>query len=263
MHVFELTQLGNWLEGIADVDESRELEALLRLLVSCIDDAAISLALFEAAHSAPFEHRDQAQWETERQQEAHIRSRLESELPAGLSVEERWAADRRMDELARIEAKRERWRAGEIPSSYTHRLPFIHARTFLYALDSLQKSLGLIAKKPTAPAGVAIALASFETEFPTLRHVRDSAHHVEDRVQGRQFGKPISLQPVENAFISAPAGGALIIDALLNNRYGGTLWDGSYGEVEVSPKSAAVATEIVQKVLDSFSWRGSPSHSPS
>jgi hypothetical protein len=261
LRVFELTQAGRWLDGISDPAASHELQSLLHLLESCITDAAISLALFEATSHVPFPSHDPAKWERERAQESEIRARLESELPTDLPMDERWKARSRIDEAARVEAKRARWEAGEMPSSYSHRLPFIHAKTFLYALDSLQKSLAILAKKPDAPAAVGAALVEFQHAFPHLRDLRDSAHHVEDRVQGRRFGKPISLQPIDNSLINA-AGGALVIDALINNRFGGTLGDGSYGEVEVSAQSAAVATAIVQAVLDSFSWSGHPSHSP-
>lgn len=167
----------------------RSAAALLRLLTSCIDDAAISLSLFENATGATTPEFSHEKWDAERQQESEIRLRLENEVPLGLSVEQRWEAINRIHDLARIEAKQARWRAGEIPSSYLHRLPFIHAKSFLYALDSLKKSLALIAEKPNAPEGVAVALIAFGDAFPQLTDLRNSAHHVEDRVQGRPEGR--------------------------------------------------------------------------
>jgi hypothetical protein len=66
-----------------------------------------------------------------------------------------------------------------------------------------------------------------------------------------------------NEAINAPQGGVLVIDQLMNDRYGGTLGDGSYGEVEVSLKSAAVVQQAVQAAVDAWTWKGSPRMTPS
>lgn len=260
MHVFELHKPGVWLDGIDDADEQREVEMLLHLLATCVDDAAVSLWLFETAQDAS-RREPVPDWEEERRRESMIAATLESELPLDLSFQDRWAAMDRIREEARVRARREAWASGIAPRSYMHRLPFIHAKSCLYALDTLQMALRLLAKKPNAPVGVGDYLQSFESSFPELRAVRNSAHHIEDRIQGKSYDKPIALLPVENAMISAP-GGALVVDSLTDNRFGGTLADGSFGEVEVSQQSVAAAARIVQGVLDAYSWCGPSQHLP-
>jgi hypothetical protein len=119
---------------------------------------------------------------------------------------------------------------------------------------------------PGLPASVAQAQADFEDRFPTLVAVRDSAHHPEDRVRGVRGGRgeetPIVAQPILSDVIHAPSGGVIVLDMLINNRYGGTLADGTFGEVEISVATVAGAQQVIQKVLDAFSWRGPRQHKP-
>ena len=257
MYIFELTKPGVWLDGFADTDEQREVESLLHLLTTCVNDAAVSLWLFESAQGAQAAAEDPAaKWEADRERESRIQATLERELPANLSPEDRFAASVRVRDEARIQARREGWANGEVPRSYVNRVPFVHAKSCLYALDTLHKALKLLSQKASAPSGVRSSLQAFEAAFPSLRDVRNSAHHVEDRIQGKHYDKTISLQPIVNPAISALAGGVLVVDLLSGNRYGGTLADGSFGEVEVSQTSVATATRVAQDVLNSYRWRG-------
>ena len=73
---------------------------------------------------------------------------------------------------------------------------------------------------------------------------------------------PIVAQPIVSNVIHAPGGGVIVLDMLDNNRYGGTLADGAYGEVEISAASVASAQQLIQQVFDAFSWRGPRQHGP-
>lgn len=264
MYVLELVQPGVWLEGIDDDDLKRDVESLLRLLTNCVEDAAISLTLFDEARRSTLEPSEDrvASWQADRERERRIEAQLEQSLPSDLDFHGRFAALDEIREFARQEGKRQRWREGRIPDGYLHRMPFLHAKSFVYALDTLQKSLEQLSHISVAPPGVRGALADYRAAFPDLIHVRDSSHHAEDRVRGRRREKRIKLKPVENSAVSAP-GGVLIVDMLNDRRYGGTLGDGSYGEVDVSQESLRVAGCGVQRVLESFSWSGPPRHLPS
>jgi hypothetical protein len=264
MHIFEITKPGTWLEGIPDNQERRETESLVRLLITCLEDAAVSLASFENCVSGGAEEleRRMKQRQDDQDREGSISARLESELSPWLTPQERFAAHESIRELAALEAKREAWSAGRLPDSYAHRLPFIHAKSFLYALDTLHKALELMSRTASAPTEVSEALAELGHAFPNLVSVRDSAHHVEDRVQGKARKRQIDLKPVANRAISAPTGGVLVVDMLNDNRYGGTLADGTYGEVEVSAASVAIVQQCLQRVLDGYRWSGPSEHLP-
>lgn len=99
--------------------------------------------------------------------------------------------------------------------------------------------------------------------LPTLTGVRDTSHHLEDRVRARdRRGKDLVLKPVTNTLINAPQGGVLLLGNLNGNRYGSTMEDGAYGEVEVSARSLASAQSAIQKSIDAFSWKPPKHHIP-
>ena len=264
MYVLELFQRGVWLESIDDQSERHETESLIHLMVNCIADAALALASFEEVYDDSGTSGQQmlGQLEGQRQREETVAARLESELPAHLSMDELWRARDDIRERATIEAKHASWLAGEVPRAYAYRKPFVHAKSFLYALDTLVKSIEQIVGLTSSPPEVSKVLGDLKLAFPDLVGVRNSAHHVEDRVQGKQFGKKIDLQPIDSDAISAPVGGALVVDMLNNNRYGGTLANGTLGEVEVSRFSAEIAQSAVQRILDAYKWRGPTQHLP-
>jgi hypothetical protein len=145
-------------------------------------------------------------------------------------------------------------------------LPFLYAKSCLYALNTIAKALRTLAMMPGLPAGIAQARDDFEARFPTLVAVRDSAHHPEDRIRGvrGRAGRetPIATQPIMNEVVHAPGGGVIMLDTLNNNRYGGTLADGTYSEVEISAATVAGAQQVIQQVVDAFSWRGPRQHRP-
>lgn len=264
MYVFELVQPGAWLQGFDDTRSRSDVESLLRLLTGCVEDAAIALTMFEQSHGERMPSAGLiTSWEADRERERVIEERLLAALPPDLPVEERCRATDDLREAARREAKRQKWREGAIPDTYGRRIPFLHAKTFLYALDSLQKALAQLAVIPGVPSVVADVCREFDQAVPDLRHVRDSSHHAEDRVQGKRYKTRIELKPVINGAIHAPGGGVLVVDMLNGNRYGGTLGDGSYGEVEVGPDTVASAQFSVQRVLDCLEWRGPAEHLPS
>jgi hypothetical protein len=190
VYVFELTRPGTWLDNLPD-EVSFDVDRVLDLLESTLADAALSLGLFEAEQAASTarhaQHRQE--WEQNRAAEAALVAAYESELASHVLPEERWRLDEQTRERARIEAKRARWQSGQLPDAYAHRLPFVHARSCVYALDTIGKAIKSLARMPGLPAGVAQARADFEARFPTLVSIRDSAHHPEDRVRGVR-GRP-------------------------------------------------------------------------
>jgi hypothetical protein len=139
------------------------------------------------------------------------------------------------------------------------------ARAFLYALDAFDKLLGVLAREAGVPAELANWHSKVEDAFPSLRGVRNTAQHLEDRARGLGAGKnpkPLDLKPVQNGFIHAP-GGALILNSLNGSRYGSTMADGHYGEVDVSSESMERLKFILEGVLANFQWRGPKEHLPS
>jgi hypothetical protein len=79
---------------------------------------------------------------------------------------------------------------------------------------------------------------------------------------GTAVESPSALKPVMNTMVHAPGGGVLILNTLNGNRYGSTMEDGSFGEVEVSAQSLDLARSAIQTCIDAFTWRPPPHHVP-
>jgi hypothetical protein len=168
--------------------------------------------------------------------------------------------------MARMEAERvlmrEKWERGVIPRQIRHHLPFICAKAFLTAADSIGKILMRLGERMDVPPETVAVCRGFYDSFPELREVRNSVQHIEDR--GRGFGRrgrPLKLKPVNSGGINVD-GGALILNNLNGNRYGSTMADGHFGEIEVSATSLATIRDRIEAVISSLPWKGPPEVEP-
>ncbi len=261
MFVFEIVTPGTWLE-CEDENWSWKIQNQLRSLESQFFEANAALNLFVNAQSIRPSFAGRDKWERDSQRRSEIQRAVEQER-GEFGFHECW------DEIhfeAEVRFKREKWSNGGVPREFEHNLPFIYARAFLYALDAFDKFLGVLAKEENVPEGVAKFHAQIAEEFPHLRGVRNTAQHLEDRARSLGAGKnpqSLDLKPIANSLISAPSGGVLALNCLNGSRYGSTMSDGHYGEINVSPESMLRLQKILEGVLQSFKWRGSKQHAPS
>lgn len=136
---------------------------------------------------------------------------------------------------------------GHADVAYSYRLALIHAHTVLYALDGIQKALNKLAEIPGVPARLAEVRDAYQEALPSVVPVRNSAHHLEDRVTGLGSGNR-RLDP-HNLLITGQLGPTTL---------GYTLGDGSHGEVEISRESVALAWAAVQYAIEALPWWGHP-----
>ena len=262
MDIFPLRYPGSHLDGLVP-NQAHQVQSLLYVLESHIGDAAIGLALFLESRVRRPPQRDpiaEAPWEARRRQLEH---QAEGALPGNLSAQDRWIAHARIRDEVAQRLTLERAEAGQLPRSYAHRLPFIHAHTVVYALDGVGKTLGVLARESYLPRTVDQAHVNYQARLPGLTPVRDSAHHLEDRGRGLgKGGKQLQLQPITTEAIHAPGGGVLVLDSLENDDLCFTGSDGAYHRVEISATSVRIAQEGVQQVLDVLPWQGPPRSVP-
>jgi len=253
-YVFELTYPGVWLED-PDRDWAWDVQTLVDQLESLIADAALALSLFEQALRDLLEPSgsNQPGADADHWQEAWREAVERGELdPSSAVAVYEWALETERT------GRREMWRAGHLPKSYRHRLPFIHARSYLFTMDRLERHVGVLASMSRMPQAVVDAPQALRNLMPQLRGVRNSVAHVEDRIRGLgRDGRPLDLKPMENRLVSAP-GGVLAIE----NLFGSTMADGSYGEVEVSAAALQQVAALVQQIIDAFEWTGPVRHEP-
>lgn len=244
-------------------DEARSAFSLLQALDTAFLEALLSLIYFADALRRSVTESGKERWEYD------MAERREAEEAAWIgrpdpmfSIDDHDAMRAAVEEK-RIEGEREltrrRWARGELPRSVAHHLPFIYAKSFVFALDSIEKLLTTLSKSPV-PTSAAVAVERFTTTVPGVKHVRDTVHHTEDRVRGLdRHGRPIDLKPIENNFIKAP-GGVLVLNSLNGTRYGCTVEDGRYIEVDVTPATLLAARDAIQEVLNSVAWRNLDRH---
>lgn len=260
MFVFEITTPGTWLDS-DDRDWAWRIEGQLRSLESQFFEANAALNLFASVQSIRPSFAGRETWERDSQRRAEIQRAVEQEIGDRMS-HQNWEAIHFESE---VRFKREKWANGDIPREFEHNLPFIYARAFLYALDAFDKFLGVLAKEPDVPPRVAELHKQIATNFPDLRGVRNTSQHLEDRSRGLGGGRspqPLELKPIANNLINAPEG-ALVLNCLNGSKYGSTMADGHYGEVDVSPESMQRMQSVLQELLSLFKWRGPKQHAPS
>ena len=260
MFVFEITIPGTWIDS-DDRDWAWRIEGQLRSLESQFFEANAALNLFDSAQSTRPSFGDREAWQRDSQRRAEIRSEVEHEIGDRIS-HENWSVIHFESE---VRFKREKWVNGAVPREFEHNLPFIYARAFLYALDAFDKFLGVLAKEPGVPPRVSQLQQQIATDFPDLRGVRNTSQHLEDRSRGLGAGRnpqPLELKPIENSLIKAP-GGALVLNCLNGSKYGSTMSDGRYGEIDVSPVSMQRLQSVLQELLSLFKWNGPMRHAPS
>lgn len=260
MYVYEIIKPGTWIDS-EDRDWARNIEGILRNLESQFFEANLALNMFLNTISHDKSNMSRGQWETDSNRKAEIKKEIESKF-INPHDHNNW------DEIhlqTEITFKREQWKAGRIPREFQHNQAFMHARAFLYALDSFDKFLNVLKKTENVPAKIEEVHKKLGNNFSDLRGVRNTSQHMEDRSRGLGAGrnpKPLELKPVDNQLVKAN-GGALLLNCLNGTKFGNTMSDGHYGEVDVSPQSMELVSSIFQEVLDSFQWKGSKSHLPS
>ena len=261
MYIFELTTPGTWLD-YPDRDWAWKIEGLLRNLQAQFYEANTALNLFEEAAARQSSQFTREQWQADAERRSQLRREVEGEIGFDFSPDS-W---HRISLETEVRFKREKWNSGHVPRELERNVVSIFARAFVYALDGFDKFLGVLAREHGVPARVTDLSASIESLFPDLRGVRNTTQHLEDRSRGLGAGKnpkPMTLQPVENGLINAPGGGVLVLNALNGNRFGCTMSDGHYGEVEVSPQSVQLLSTLLHEVLQCLQWKGPVQHAPS
>lgn len=260
MVIFELTRPGLSLVG-NEQESVFMMQTLLSHLETAFFEANIALNLFDAAsiRQLTSNKRSNEQWEKDRERRSEIELLVRKEMnlqPYDRHEDIRFEVD--------VRFKREKWAQGDLPWELKHTEIFVHAKSFLYAMDTMYKLLGVLSNEEGAPKQLQELHKQIEVEFPDLKGVRNSTQHLEDRARGLDDSRPpkkIKFKAVENEFFYSPEG-ALMINNILNTKFGTTMAKGRYGEVDVCFESLAKINVIIQSALNAFEWTGPRCHLP-
>ena len=132
-----------------------------------------------------------------------------------------------------------------MPLDYRERVKHIYLHVYIYALDSFSKLLDKLCDRSDAPADIAIERRRLKTALPSLKAIRDSAHHIEDR--GRKRGR--REEPIDTHIltISVRTG---------DNELSYTAENGSHARIAASLENTEMIRSVLQNVIYAFEWAG-------
>jgi hypothetical protein len=247
-----------------DYSRSKNIDLVLSSFESALSEVAIALTFFEQTfhfvRPRQFNEPDYTKiWNERRMQISQEMYENNRKLP-------KWEHFSEIDYKVDIQIRHAQWESGRMPASYEHRLPFMYAKTFVYALESIKKlfdGLLLELKNPIEEPDILRTIQTvrrdFGNAFPNLVGVRDSNAHHDERIRRVAKGKPIDIKADSNSPINISA---LMSETLNGNRFGATMSDGYYGEVEVSGQSLMIARDFIQAAINAFEWIGGKKHVP-
>lgn len=256
MKYFELETKGIRIVG---EDKNSTLETL-NLLHQLIDsfyeaNAALNLyikhddALFEGLSSPPPYPPTDEEWAKEVEERKMLASEVIEEF--GIPPDD-W---HEINHQVEIISKRKKWSQGSVPRQIELAEHEIFAKAFIYAFDTIVETLKNLKSPEGVPEMVAKKLEEIENVFPDLKGIRDTAHHMGDRIilKGRH-GKRIETDG-GNVILNNHGDG--IFSTLLDGKYKGT-----QGSIAITYDSLEKMGKIVQDVLDYFQWEGLREHLP-
>ncbi|RPI36551.1 MAG: hypothetical protein EHM54_05435 [Nitrospiraceae bacterium] len=143
-------------------------------------------------------------------------------------------AENHKDFMARFESGDE--------SPYERCLNGLYAKAFVFALDGIEKLLNRLSGNLNPPKEVNQLHEEYKKYFGHLKHIRDSAIHIEDRGRGvTRKGKRLKTSVV-------------ILGCFNEKRYTFTGDNGLQYEIEISDTTVNTAKSIIQKIINSYPW---------
>jgi hypothetical protein len=138
------------------------------------------------------------------------------------------------DYIARFERRDE--------SQYERCLNGLYAKAFVFALDGIEKLLNRLSENWNPPKEINRLYEEYKKYFGHLKHIRDSAIHIEDRGRGvTRKGKRLDTN-------------IIVLGCFNERRYTFTGEDGMQYEIEISEATLNTAKSIIQDIINSYSW---------
>ncbi|EPB2247024.1 hypothetical protein ACRC59_000346 [Citrobacter youngae] len=249
MEILELFKDGNWIDN-EDSQLACNAERIIKQLESCFNEALVSLILFDREKEKFSDTTKlKKEWSEDREKKIQIQASIEHEFDLSVFVNH--------DKLSRkVESifNQEKLNEGTLPSFLQNSLPFIYAKSFLYSLDTIEKLINTLSNQISDSAELSAIKGLMSENFPDLLHVRDSSHHIEDRVLGKHRKKVIELQPIDSDGIKTD-GGVLVLSHLSGSSFSCTMFDGHLGKVDVTRETLNIVRDIIQRIINSFKWK--------
>jgi len=125
-------------------------------------------------------------------------------------------------------------------SKYIDYLNTIYARMFVYSLNSITEILKVLKGYSNLPAAIPILISEYKSIFGNLKHIRDSAAHIENR--GRALDKKGNKIPST----------IIVLGGFNERRFDFTSSDGKCYGVEISESTLLQAHRILQSIINAY-----------
>lgn len=254
---FSVHKTGEWLDGFNDPARRGFFQGLMLTLEGHYVDAFLALELFIQTSKPPEFDPEYGLYGEYLARRDRIGREIRAELgPENVLAERAFAVELKQREALELA------RLGRMPEPFLGRERHLYARAFLFALDNFEKMLAVIAAEQDAPVTLKQIHADLNRRLPHLRDVRNSVHHVEDRVRQKKTGgrgKPLIDIVVQRGAPDdpiAPGAKVFMSGQLLRDTICETMANGKIGQVEVNGTSMRVLQATFQEVMNSFSWQG-------
>lgn len=264
MFILELLQPGVFLKH-GDDELSFKVMSLLKHMENAFFEAHLALHNFNYHHSSLgdlIEERTK-QRVSDKKRRTEIETSIRRELAGQPELDYRTFSFE-----VDVRLKREKWDSGMLPDEFKQSFSHMYAKSFVSALDTVEKILKRINSIPNPPEIIGELLETFKNDIQDLRGVRDSTQHIDARLLGlgRSKGKgkaeePLEPKPIKSKHINSEVG-VIALGVLSGTAYGMTKADGEYGEIDISQETLKKVQKIVQAALDSFEWFGPKIHLP-
>lgn len=139
--------------------------------------------------------------------------------------------------------------ADDLPWSYKRQIVFVHAHTFVYSLDRIDRTLQVLLALFDGSYDISDIYKYFQDSIPDLRGVRNSSAHSEDRMRGLgNYKKPIVPNPP----------GFIMLENLHGTKFTSTMANGNLGNVDITLDTLKTSETAIQAVIDHLKWKGMP-----
>jgi len=128
-------------------------------------------------------------------------------------------------------------------SPYERCLNGMYAKAFVFALNSIGELLRHLSADTKSPLRVQELYQEYQRHFGHLKHIRDSAIHIEDRGRGRTRHQ----QPLKTYLI--------VLGCFIERRFTFTGEDGKQYEIEISDGTLEAARGIIQEIIKAYTWK--------
>jgi hypothetical protein len=127
-------------------------------------------------------------------------------------------------------------------SPYERCLNGMYAKAFVFSLNSIGELLRHLSADTHCPKSVQQSYHEYKKHFGHLKHIRDSAIHIEDRGRGRtRKQKPLKTH-------------IIVLGCFIEKRFTFTGEDGKQYEIEISDNTLEIARDIIQNIIEAYTW---------